>query len=419
MRGFIWNVSNWHDSALFGMGGGTSTTTTTQELSPEQRKLIEPVIPIAQDYLKNPPKQYQGSSIAGFDPLQQQAQQMTINAANSMIPVTSQIPQQLQNLTQGAIGTAGASMAQGAQGNQQLQGMLNGPGMNFLTSGAVLDPNSNQYLQRAIEGATQPIVQNFQNTVLPGITQEAVASGGFGGTRQGIAEGLAAQGMQQQIGNVASTMMNQNYQNGLNVMQGSLGQQITGQLGGQQAQQQAIQGAQSGINTASGLLQNTGNILKQTNVPAEAIAAVGGQNQAMSQAQLSEQVQKYINEQLIPFATAQDVAAMAFGMPGGSTKSVSTAPGNPMAGVQAGASALGAIAPLLAKSDRRLKTDIRKIDKLVDGLNVYAFKYIDDLVERIGLMADEVEVLYPEAVTIVNGYKNVDYNLPSWLGYRS
>jgi hypothetical protein len=214
-------------------------------------------------------------------------------------------------------------------------------------------------------------------------------------------------------------MMNQNYQNGLNVMQGSLGQQIQGQLGGQQAQQQAISGAQSGINTASGLLQNTGNILNQTTVPAQAIAAVGGQNQAMSQAQLSEQVQKYINQQLIPFSTAQDVAAMAFGMPGGSTKSVSSAPGNPMAGIQAGASAIGSLAPLLMKSDRLLKKDIRKIDRLVDGLNVYAFKYIDDLVERIGLMADEVEVLYPEAIMIVDGYKNVDYSLPSWLGYRS
>lgn len=402
-----------------GMGGGTSTTTTTQELSPEQRKLIEPVIPIAQDYLKNPPKQYAGSSISPLDPLQQQAQQMTIGAANSMLPVTSAIPQNLQALQGAYAGTAGQSAVAGQQGNQQLQSILGGQGMNFLTSGAVLDPNSNQYLQQAIQGATQPIVQNFQNAVLPGITQEAVSNGGFGGTRQGIAEGLAAQGMQQQIGNVASQMMNQNYQNGLNVMQGSLGQQIQGQLGGQQAQQQSIAGQQAGLAGASGLLQNTGNILNQTTVPAQAIAAVGGQNQAMSQAQLSEQVQKYINEQLIPFATAQDVAAMAFGMPGGSTKSVSTAPGNPMAGIQAGTSALGAIAPLLMKSDRRLKKDIRKVDKLVDGLNVYVFKYIDDLVERIGLMADEVEVMYPNAVVIVNGYKTVDYSIPSWLGYRS
>lgn len=328
------------------MGGGTSTTTTTQELSPEQRKLIEPVIPIATNYLANPPKQYAGSSIAGFDPLQLQAQQMTVNAANQMLPVTSQIPQQLQQIMGGYGSTIGQSAQAGQQGQQQLQGILQGPGMNFLTSGALLNPNSNPALQGAIQGATRPIVENFQNTVLPGITQEAIANGGFGGTRQGIAEGLAAKGMQTQIGDVASQMMNQNYQNGLNVMQGSLGQLIQGQLGGQQAQQGAIAGQQAGLAGATSTLGNAGNILNQTTVPAQAIAAVGGQNQAMSQAQLSEQVQKFINEQLIPFATAQDVAAMAFGMPGGSTKSVSTAPGNPMAGIQAGAGILSALPAL-------------------------------------------------------------------------
>lgn len=402
------------------MGGGTSTTTTTQELSPEQRALIKPVIPIAQNYLANPPKQYAGSSIAGFDPLQLQAQQMTVNAANSMLPVTSQIPQQLQGLQGGYVGTAAQSAQAGQQGQQQLQGILGGQGMNFLTSGAVLDPNSNQYLQSAIQGATQPIVQNFQNTVLPGITQEAIANGGFGGTRQGIAEGLAAQGMQRQIGDVASQMMNQNYQNGLNVMQGSLGQLINGQLGGQQAQQQAIQGTQAGLAGASGLLSNAGNILGQTTLPAQTIGAVGGQQQAMQQAQLSEQVQKFINEQLIPFAAAQDVASMAFGMPGGSTKSVSSAPGNPMAGLNAGASVLSALPALFKGSDRRLKENIGEVGRLFDGLIVYVYSYKNETQRRIGLMADEVRKLYPEAVRVnSDGYMTVNYtNVPSWLSFK-
>lgn len=402
------------------LGGGTSTTTTTQELSPEQRQLIEPVIPIAKNYLANPPKQYSGSSISPFDPLQTQAQQMTVNAANSMLPVTSQIPNQLQGLIGGSIGTAQQSAVQGQQGQNQLQSILQGPGMQFLTSGAALDPNSNPALQRAIQGATQPIVQNFQNSVLPSITQGAIASGGFGGTRQGIAEGLAAQQEQSTIGNVAAQMMNQNYQTGLNAMQGSLGQLINGQLGGQQAQQQALAGTQAGIGQASSLLSNTGNILQQTTVPAQALAAVGGQNQAMSQAQLSEQVQKFINAQLIPFAAAQDVAAMAFGMPGGTTKSVSDAPGNPMAGIQAGAGVLSAIPALLGKSDRRLKEAIQKVGTLFDGLQIYVYNFIGETERRIGLMADEVEKLYPRAVVVgIDGYKSVNYmNVPSWLSYR-
>lgn len=402
------------------MGGGTSTTTTTQELSPEQRKLIEPVIPIATDYLKNPPKQYAGTSIAGFDPLQQQAQQMTVNAANQMLPVTSAIPQQLQQIMGGYGSTVGQSAMQGQQGQQQLQGMLQGPGMNFMTSGAVLNANSNPALQQAIQGATRPIVENFQNTILPGITQEGIASGGFGGTRQGIAEGLAAKGMQTQIGDVAAQMMNQNYQAGLGAMNTALGTQIQGQLGGQQAAQGAIQSQQAGLAGAAGTLGNAGNILQQTTLPATTLGAVGGQQQAMAQAQLSEQVQKYINEQLIPFAAAQDVAAMAFGMPGGSTKSVSTAPGNPMAGAQMGMSALSALPALFAKSDRRLKFDIREVGKLIDGLTIYIYKYVGETVNRIGLMADEVERLYPEAINVVFGYKTINYvTVPSWLAYRS
>jgi len=450
------------------LGGGTSTTTTTQELSPEQRKLIAPVIPIAQQYLANPPQQYEGSSISPFNPLQQQAQQMTVNAANAMLPVANQVPQQLQQIMGGYgqnINAAGQGMQQGqnqlnaflgatganAMNTQnQIGGMIQqggqqtNPGLNFLTSGAVLNPSSNAALQQAIEGATRPIVENFQNTVLPGISQDAVASGGFGGTRQGIAEGLASKGLMNQVGDVASQMANQNYQAGLGAMtsglntavqqqgtqgnlalgaggltQQSLGQMIQGNLGGQQAGQGWLNTQQSGLTGAGNTLANAGNIFNASLAPANAIGAVGGQQQQMQQAQLSEQVQKFINEQLIPFATAQDVASMAFGMPGGTTKSVSSAPGNPMAGISTGLGALGAIPALLGKSDRKLKEAIRKAGKLIDGLNVYVFRYIGETIDRIGLMADEVEELYPLAVRVnSNGYKMVDYGLPSWLAYR-
>jgi len=81
---------------------------------------------------------------------------------------------------------------------------------------------------------------------------------------------------------------------------------------------------------------------------------------------------------------------------------------------------LSALPALFAKgSDRRLKEAIVRIGKLIDGLNVYTFNYIGESLKRIGLMADEVEVLYPKAVTVNNdGYKMVDYSLPSWLSYR-
>jgi hypothetical protein len=64
-------------------------------------------------------------------------------------------------------------------------------------------------------------------------------------------------------------------------------------------------------------------------------------------------------------------------------------------------------------SDRRLKTDITLLTKHVKtGLFIYEYRYKwdDPKIRRIGVMADEVEKLYPEAVhTTPAGYKMVNY----------
>jgi len=60
-------------------------------------------------------------------------------------------------------------------------------------------------------------------------------------------------------------------------------------------------------------------------------------------------------------------------------------------------------------SDRRLKTDIEKVGELPSGLNLYRYRYLWEQKHRIGVMADEVETLFPEAVGEMYGYKTVDY----------
>lgn len=63
-------------------------------------------------------------------------------------------------------------------------------------------------------------------------------------------------------------------------------------------------------------------------------------------------------------------------------------------------------------SDRRLKTDIRRVGRLDNGLPVYAYKMRGSNVTEIGLMADEVEQMAPEAVfEQPNGFKMVDYRI--------
>jgi hypothetical protein len=65
-------------------------------------------------------------------------------------------------------------------------------------------------------------------------------------------------------------------------------------------------------------------------------------------------------------------------------------------------------------SDRRIKRDIREVG--VDrrtALTLYEFSYVDAPGTRyVGVMADEVELVYPEAVyTMPNGYKAVRYDM--------
>lgn len=98
-----------------------------------------------------------------------------------------------------------------------------------------------------------------------------------------------------------------------------------------------------------------------------------------------------------------DQAALG-GMMGGLFSLGGAALGSPWLGSTLGAtSAVGL-------SDRRLKKDIALLEVRADGLGVYEFKYVDGSGPFVGVMADEVESVYPHAVIEVDGYKAVDYS---------
>jgi hypothetical protein len=74
-----------------------------------------------------------------------------------------------------------------------------------------------------------------------------------------------------------------------------------------------------------------------------------------------------------------------------------------------GAGGVSAFGNILA-SDRRLKKNIRNIGKLSSGIPLYEFEYIWDQIKRIGVMADEVIKIIPEAVIRhESGFDMVDY----------
>jgi len=61
-------------------------------------------------------------------------------------------------------------------------------------------------------------------------------------------------------------------------------------------------------------------------------------------------------------------------------------------------------------SDRRIKENIESVGKLDNGLTVYKFNYIGDDTVHIGLMAQEVEEVNPDAVIEIDGIKHVYYD---------
>ncbi|BBL76361.1 tail fiber domain-containing protein [Methylomagnum ishizawai] len=62
-------------------------------------------------------------------------------------------------------------------------------------------------------------------------------------------------------------------------------------------------------------------------------------------------------------------------------------------------------------SDRRLKTDIVREGTLPNGVALYSFRYTWSQQRFVGVMADEIEAVKPEAVSIHRtGYKMVDYS---------
>ena len=80
-------------------------------------------------------------------------------------------------------------------------------------------------------------------------------------------------------------------------------------------------------------------------------------------------------------------------------------------GVLGGLFSAGAnLLPLL--SDRRAKTDITRVGRLDNGLNVYLYRYWGEGPYMLGLMADEVETIHPEAVPVGgDGLKRVFYEM--------
>lgn len=156
----------------------SGTQTVVQNNSPwggQQPYLTKGFERAESDILNKPTQYYPNSTVVPFSNQTTQALGMQENRALSGSPV---------------MGAA----------NQMAQGTLQG---NYL--------NANPHLNSAIDAATRPMIQNFQETVLPGIQSGFAGHGRYGSGLQGQMQERAGEALTRQIGDVAGAMSYQNY----------------------------------------------------------------------------------------------------------------------------------------------------------------------------------------------------------------
>ena len=198
----------------------------------------------------------------------------------------------------------------------------------------------------------------------------------------------------------------------------------------QQAQFQAQQGDQQRANILGGLKSSAGGsgvaglaqaMANQGQQQTQQISASIGQQESGNQMAKAQQAAS-IQQQQAQAAQATDIAmgqgemeAQKFQLQGAADArdlSLQQKQGELsfLAG-QLGAGQSNRDADTAGKSDRRLKKNITKIGESNKGLNIYSFEYKDSLDGKglfQGVMSDEIP---QEAVTSVDGYDRVNYNM--------
>ena len=259
--------------------------------------------------------------IAGFSPLQQQAQS---NIANMQVPgAYGAATDFAQTAGLGAMGTANSAAGYGGMGaNAGLAGMAQG--MSYGRNAT--DPNAvqaymNPYLQATLNPAMQ--LQNQQFGQINAQNQgQATQQGAFGGGRQAVMQGLNQQNQMLAQNQLVGNAYNQAYNTANQNMQAAagLGMQGTAQamqgaglgLQGTAAQQAAYQqlGAQ-GANLANiaGQQTQTGLAINQ------AQEAAGAAQQAQQQNIINQQIQNYATAQQYPMMQLANMSNLLRGLP--------------------------------------------------------------------------------------------------------
>jgi len=351
-------------------GGGGGTTVSTTEVSPweAQREYLERGFSDARSlYGRGAPSYYSAPTVASFDPTETAAQRSTIGYVTGPRATAQQAA--AENALIGSLGgQTGFSPTQTAD----------------LLAGNVRTGAGTPYT--AMEDAlTTGVIDNLTGNILPQIREAQVRYQPGGGTRTDLETNRAI----------------------TNAVQAGLVKPLAEMYGGayQQAQGMRMPAAQMGVQQRQFGQQMYPTIMSAPINMYDAMGAVGEQRRAMSQRGIDQDMARYQYESNAAQNALRNYMAMVTGDYGSTTTATTPRPRDNTVANLVGT--LGSAA--IMASDIHIKENIVPEGTKWKGLNVYTYNYIGDDRPRRGVMAQQVEGMYPHAVTTIDGVKHVYY----------
>ena len=381
-----------------GSSGSTDTQSSQQNISqvslpPWINQAAQQNYALAQNVANRPLTQYSGQQVADIGPQTQQAWNLAAQSGGA-------------GADQYNASQAGYLTAAGTPATQVTPQSL---------AGTSLQPYMDPYTQSVIN-TTLPLMQQQNALTQNQQANAANSANAFGGSRQGVQQGVAQAQGALNIGNMAANLNNQNFQQAQAAATGD----ISRNLAAQQSNQQANQANINSLISAAGGLGGLGNAA-QTNQRQQflELSTAGAQQQQQAQNQIGAQMGQFAQAQQYP-GQQLGVLQSALGMtPYGSTTMGSstgqqqqTTTPSMLSDIQAGLSGLGSMASpggplafLNPGSDRGLKTDIQKVGvHQPTGLPLYSYRYKGDpksYPKITGPMAEDALQVAPHTVRTV------------------
>lgn len=365
-----------------GLSGSSSSskTKTNNTLDPWSQAQIEGLLGPAKNILSGASMTpYTGQLGAGLDPAQiaaQSAAQANMGTGQSAISSAMQ-----------------AAQAAGGYTPQNVQaGTLKGADI-----GAYMNP----YVKN-VAGNVLSDLDRARQMSITGTQGDFTKAGAFGGSRHGVADSLTNGEFSRTAASALDNLYSSAFNNAQQGAQFDIGSNLQSQLANQNA---GLAGNAQGL-TAAGLLGQLGQTQNQMGAnDALLLNSFGTQAQQTQQNANDLNYGEFQRQQQYPFQQIAGYSSLLGGVP-----ALVDSQG------KSSGSSFGATAGVSYPSDRRLKQDIEPLGSM-HGYDWYRYAYNDEGKARggadgwhIGVMAQEVEQIKPEAVSYdADGYRYVNY----------